>query len=138
MDAYDIEIPDLKLLKPFQEVNASRLSRSYVKEAPLKVIMAATRALLFEPEPDEEGLQEEGVAKDLDSENDTSSGNKLPEEVNNTESSNFQTGPDDVAARNDDAVVDIEKWDRWSVDNFEGDPFGGTSLVCNVGTYCWR
>ena len=137
MDAYDIEIPDQKLLKTFQEVNTSKLSRSYVKEAPLKVLMAATRALLFvEPEPDKEGTQEAGgVGKGLDSENDASSGIKLPEEVDNTESSNTQTGPDDVAAKNDDAVVDIIKWDRWSVDNFEGDPRGGISLVCKAGTY---
>ena len=137
MDAYDIEIPDQKLLKTFQEVNTSKLSRSYVKEAPLKVLMAATRALLFvEPEPDKEGTQEAGgVGKGLDSENDASSGIKLPEEVDNTEPSNTQTGPDDIAAKNDDAVVDIIKWDRWSVDNFEGDPRGGMSIVCKAGTY---
>ena len=118
-------------------MNTSKLSSSYVKEAPLKVLMAATRALLFvEPEPDNEGTQEVGgVGKGLDSENDASSGIKLPEEVDNTKSSNTQIGPDDIAAKNDDAVVDIIKWDRLSVDNFEGDPRGGMSLVCKAGTY---
>ena len=126
MDAYDIEIPDQKLLKTLQEVNISKLSRSYAKEAPLKVLMAATRALVLFIEP---------VGKGLDSENDASSGINLPEEVDNMESSNTQTGPDDVAAKNNDAVVDIIKWDRWSVDNFQGDPPGGISLICKAGTY---
>ena len=137
MLAYDIEILDQKLLKTFQEVNTSKLSRSYVKEAPVKVLMAATRALiLVEPEAYEEGMQEAvSVGKGLDSENDASSGNLLPEQVDSKEPSNAQTGPDDIAAKKEGAVVDIVKWDRWLVDNFEGDPRGGVSLVCKAGIY---
>lgn len=135
MDAYDIEVPDQKLLMGFKAANHAKSSNAFVKEPPLKVLMAATRASLIVATLLTHLGIDEGESDGSDSENDVSSDDKKSGDADNTDSAKSQTGPDDVAAKNDDAVVDVEKWDRWTVDNFEGDSFGNSALVCKLGTY---
>ena len=44
-------------------------------------------------------------------------------------------GPSDVAVKHDDTIVDTEKRDQWSVDNFEVPDNVQSPVVCQHGTF---
>ena len=134
MDAYDMEVPDQKVLRAFTTSNGNTSSCAYVNEAPLKVLLAATRGILVS----ESIMLQDEVDKVLAN---IPAGDELMNDDDAEDRTSVASdvapcaGPDDVAVNYDDAIVDTEKWDRWSVDNFEVPDNVKLSLVCQHGIF---
>ena len=138
MDAYDIEVPDQKVLRAFATSNGNTSSCAYMNEAPLKVLLAATRGILVSEsillqDEVEKVLETVSVEDELMNDDDTEDSTSVASDV--APCAEPTLGPDDVAVKHDDAIVDTEKWDRWSVDNFEAPDNVQSPLVCQRGTF---
>ena len=147
MSCYDIEeasqLAILGVAEEGEREGSVRSSRAYLEATPLKVlcgvgrwIRRATGNLVLRttgatiPENSEQrkvsGIREAEAAV-----------NVVSSQSVGAESGLEDSEPSQVATKRDDAPVDVENWDRWSVDNFfppESDK-GKTPLVCKAGSY---
>ena len=134
MDAYDLEIPDQTSLTSFSDKFRTTPSCAFVSEAPLKVLLAATRGLLSSPFSSvSPSPPPTAVNELLNDGSESSSRHSAPERAQATPLQPLAT-PDDVAVKHDDAMVDTTQWDRWSVDNFHAAQ-GTQPLVCQPGSF---
>ena len=118
-------------------------SRRYIETAPLKVlcgvgrwIRVATGNLALRPPPSF-ALEEGDCWKDDRGKEVCEALGAVENDGNNGVNGTEEIKPSQIAAKRDDAPVDVENWDRWSVDNFrppESDK-GRAPLVCKAGSY---
>jgi len=147
MDAYDVKVIVQDALKEASRVHSVPLSLAFVLEAPGKLLTAVGQAALkglLNPSPvemetknDEANLAPDEAcipifsvaAKSLDTlVFDSVTIDPVAKEVS--------TEPDVKAAKEDDAAVNFEVWDKRSVENFNETEANRGALVCIKGTYC--
>jgi len=149
MDAYDVEVTVQDALKEASRVHSVPLSLAFVLEAPGKLLTAVGQAVLkgllnpvsveveVETKNDEANLAPDEAriptfsvaAKALDTQ-------VLDNVTVDPVAKVVLTDPDVKAAKEDDAAVNFEVWDKRSVENFNETDVSRGALVCIEGTYC--
>lgn len=145
MDVYDLDVRVQSDLMHLADERQWHPSMSFIKVAPGKVVTAVGRSLL-EQLTLVKGIADEVVndRSNLDLEKsainaDTSTAGFLLEEFKkrrkDDQALKLQRGPDTKAAKEDDAEVNIELWDKRSVDNYDGSTSKCGTIVCKKDSY---
>jgi len=147
IDAYDVKVTVQDALREASRVHSVPLSMTFVSEAPGKLLTAVGQAVLkgllnpaaaeTETKNDEANLAPDEArrpifsvaAKALDTQDlDIATVEPIAKEV--------LSKPDVKAAKEDDAAVNFEVWDKQSVENFNETTTSRGALVCIEGMHC--
>ena len=143
LDAYDIEHGVQRSLLDYARCQGKRLSRSFVMEAPVKVLYQVSKLILEAcarlehgtPKKEGAGRVKQPLKSNQLAEDDLSTrkapgsaaGKKRAVETGDDQTEVKRSKPDieqaseqrsQVATKNDDAPVDVRNWDVWLVNNY--------------------
>ena len=133
MDVYDIELESQRELKTFWKTSGVTPSRSFVSQVPVKVLLTVGRNL-FRTRVSKSRIS--GTDKSRETEvNEDPRGSGGYEEERIEEVADEFRKPDVIAVKSDDADVDVDCWNRYTVNSFDPSTTTQRPLFCVPGTY---